>query len=97
MATIELFGKTRLDFPEFQMALDRAFTRSFAASVLTKWWTGTTLNVAGPNCRGTASFQGGTLKGPIELGWPATMLSGRICDDIARMLRAAGCDEVRVG
>lgn len=91
-----LSAKTSLPFEQFKAKLDQSMDRSFAAHALTRLWLGRTLEITGPGCRASATFEDGQFRGPIELVGAARLMRRRIYADMNRMLRDAGCVEIRV-
>jgi hypothetical protein len=91
-----LSATTPLPFETFQARLEDEFARSVAAGALTRTWMGQTVRIEGAGCRGAATFDAGRISGPIELGLPWSLMRNRILDEIARVFRQAGCDQVRI-
>lgn len=90
-------ARTLLPFETFRRQLDEALSRSFAARALTQRWSGNTLEISGPGCRASATYDGGRFSGYYRLSGPAWMMRDRIRTDLFRMLAAAGCVEIYVG
>ena len=94
--TGSLLAHTSLPFDAFKARLDLSMARTPGSGRFRRTWEGRTLTILGPGCRAVGSFEDGRFSGSIELMGPARLLRRRIYADMNRMLRDAGCDEIRV-
>lgn len=80
----------------FKARLDCALKASSAANALAIGWLGRTLEISGPGCHACGTFEGGHFHGLIELVGPALLMRPAILSEMERLLRAAGCINVRL-
>lgn len=85
-----------LPFEMFKARLDYALKASSAAKALAIVWLGRRLEISGPGCHASGTFEGGHFQGLIELVGPALLMRAAIFSEMVRMLRAAGCIDVRL-
>jgi hypothetical protein len=85
-----------LPFEMFKARLDYALKASPAANALAIAWLGRTLEISGPGCHACGTFERGYFRGLIELVGPAWLMRPAIFSEMERMLRAAGCINVRL-
>jgi hypothetical protein len=89
-------ARTTVSFEVFKQRLDDSMKRSFAVHVVGKQWVGQTLTIAAPYCRASGTYDAGQFSGPIEIVGPAIFLRPAIYADMRRMLRDAGCHDIRI-
>ena len=89
-------ARTTVSFEVFKQRLDESMARSFAAHVVGKNWVGRTLTIAAPYCRASGTYEAGQFSGPIDIHGPAIFLRPAIHADMKRMLRDAGCHDIRI-
>jgi len=89
-------ARTTVSFEVFKQRLDESMTRSFAAHVVGKQWVAQTLTISAPFCRASGTYNAGQFSGPIEIVGPAIFLRPAIYADMRRMLRDAGCTDIRI-
>jgi hypothetical protein len=85
-----------LPFEMFKARLDYALKDSSATNALAIVWLGRTLEISGPWCYASGTFERGHFHGLIELVGPAFLMREAIFSEMERMLRAAGCIDVRL-
>jgi len=91
-----VIARTTVSFEVFKQRLDDSMKRSFAVHVVGKQWVGQTLTIAAPYCRASGTYDAGQFSGPIEIVGPAIFLRPAIYADMRRMLRDAGCHDIRI-
>jgi hypothetical protein len=91
-----VIARTTVSFDVFKQRLDESMAQSFAVHVVGKHWVGRTLTIAAPYCRASGTYEAGQFSGPIDIHGPAIFLRPAIYADMKRMLRDAGCHDIRI-
>jgi hypothetical protein len=93
--TVEISAVTPHDFARFKELMDQSVRKSLAASFMSTEWRGTSLHATAPGVTAIGEFHNGQVRLRIMLSFPATMMQGRIVEDITRTMRDAGCHSLQ--
>ena len=89
-------SQSNKDFSQFRQDLDAAIHTSFASHMLQYTWSGFTMTMEAPGATGFMRYDSGHIAAEIDLTFPATMLRGRILQDIERIIQAGSGSVVTV-
>ena len=85
MPSLHFHTRTQRDFEAFRAEMERTL-RDAADKGLRHEWHGRNLRITAPGARGFIVFDGGAISAQVHLGFPATLVQGRIASEVRRIL-----------